>query len=253
MENLYFLVGDYPEYRFYFEYIMQIMNIASSIPLSVTRDTLQQRVANSLRELLIQGSLEPGSKLNERELCEQLGVSRTPLREAIRLLVSEGLVVLDPGRGAFTPVLSTTDISNTFELLGAMEGLAGELAAQRISDEELTELAALQHEMQATFERHDLPGYYRLNARAHDLLSEAARNPVLRENWKQVNSRMHALRFRSNQDEGKWMKALEEHAQILAAMQKRDGAAARQLLERHLLRKRDAVLELLRTVPQAQP
>lgn len=227
------------------------MNTVSFTPLSVTRDTLQQRVANSLRELLIQGSLEPGTKLNERELCEQLGISRTPLREAIRLLVSEGLVVLDPGRGAFTPVLSITDISDTFELLGALEGLSGELAAERISTEELTELAALQHDMQASFERHDLPSYYRLNARAHDLLSEAARNPVLRETWKQVNGRMHALRFRSNQDEGKWKRALDEHAQILAAMQKRDGAAARQLLEQHLLRKRDAVLELLRTAPRA--
>lgn len=229
------------------------MNEILTTPQSITRDTLQQRVANSLRELLIQGALEPGTKLNERELCEQLGVSRTPLREAIRLLVSEGLVVLDPGRGAFTPVLSTIDISNTFELLGALEGLAGELAAQRISTEELTELAALQHEMQATFERHDLPGYYRLNARTHDLLSKAARNPVLRENWKQVNGRMHALRFRSNQDQEKWKKALDEHAQILTAMQKRDGAAARRLLEQHLLRKRDAVLDLLRTGAHAQP
>lgn len=214
----------------------------SSPDLSVARDTLQQRVASRLRELLIRGGLEPGSKLNERELCEQLGVSRTPLREAIRLLVAEGLVVLDPGRGAFTPTWSADDISNTFELLGALEGLAGELAAQRISSEELAELTALQHEMQAAFERRDLPAYYQFNAKAHDLLSEAARNPVLRENWKQVNSRMHTLRFRSNQDEGKWVKALDEHAQILAAMRARDSSAARQLLEQHLRRKRDCIL-----------
>ncbi|WP_033057257.1 GntR family transcriptional regulator [Sinorhizobium arboris] len=212
--------------------------------ITVQRDTLQQRVAIRLRELLVQGGFEPGSKLNERELCEQLGVSRTPLREAIRLLVAEGLVVLDPGRGAFTPTWSKDDISDTFELLAALEGLAGELAAQRITTEELAELTALQHEMQAAYERRDLPTYYQLNARAHDLLSEAARNPVLRETWKQVNGRMHALRFRSNQDESKWIKALDEHAQILAALKAHDGAAARQLLEQHLRRKRDAVLRL---------
>ncbi len=220
------------------------MTMFSPSDITVQRDTLQQRVAIRLRELLVQGGFEPGSKLNERELCEQLGVSRTPLREAIRLLVAEGLVVLDPGRGAFTPTWSKDDISDTFELLAALEGLAGELAAQRITTEELAELTALQHEMQAAYERRDLPTYYQLNARAHDLLSEAARNPVLRETWKQVNGRMHALRFRSNQDESKWIKALDEHAQILAALKAHDGAAARQLLEQHLRRKRDAVLRL---------
>jgi DNA-binding GntR family transcriptional regulator len=220
------------------------MNMIPPSDIAIPRDTLQQRVANRLRELLVRGELEPGSKLNERELCEQLGVSRTPLREAIRLLVAEGLVVLDPGRGAFTPTWSKDDISNTFELLGALEGLAGELAAQRITTQELAELTALQHEMQAAYERRDLPAYYQLNAQAHDLLSNAAGNPVLRETWKQVNGRMHALRFRSNQDEAKWVKALDEHAQILAALKARDGAAARQLLEQHLRRKRDAVLKL---------
>ncbi|MCW0000597.1 GntR family transcriptional regulator [Pararhizobium sp. YC-54] len=223
------------------------MILPSHIPVS--RDTLQQRVAVRLRELLVQGNFEPGSKLNERELCEQLGVSRTPLREAIRLLVAEGLVVLDPGRGAFTPSWSKDDISDTFDLLGVLEGLAGELAAQRITAAELAELTALQHEMQAAYERRDLPTYYQLNARAHDLLSVAARNPVLRETWKQVNGRMHALRFRSNQDEAKWTKALDEHAQILAAMKARDGATARQLLEQHLRRKRDAVLKLYPVEP----
>ncbi len=211
--------------------------------MSVVRDTLHQRVAARLRELLVQGTLKPGSKLNERELCEILGVSRTPLREAIRLLAAEGLVVLEPGRGAFAPVLTDDDIANAFDVLASLEGLAGELAAQRVTEPELTELRALQHEMQAAFERRDLPTYYRLNARTHDLLSEAARNPVLRDTWKQLNSRMHALRFRSNQDEQKWAHALNEHAQILAALQQRDSTAARQLLEQHLRRKRDAVLE----------
>ncbi|WP_298012180.1 GntR family transcriptional regulator [uncultured Castellaniella sp.] len=224
------------------------MNTLSISDLSVTRDTLHQRVAARLRELLIQGTLQPGAKLNERELCEILGVSRTPLREAIRLLAAEGMVVLEAGRGAFVPVLTREAIVGAFDVLASLEGLAGEQAAQRITDEELAELRALQHEMQAAFERRDLPTYYGLNARAHDLFSQAARNPVLREIWGQLNSRMHALRFRSNQDEKKWMHALNEHAQILAALQKHDAVAARQLLEQHLHRKRDAVLEHLATV-----
>jgi DNA-binding GntR family transcriptional regulator len=231
------------------------MNTNAPSDLIVTRDTLHQRVAARLRELLIQGSLQPGDKLNERELCEVLGVSRTPLREAIRLLAAEGLVTLDPGRGAFVPVLTRTDIAGAFDVLASLEGLAGELAAQRITDEELAELRALQHEMRAAFERRDLPAYYRINAHTHDLFSRAARNPVLREIWIHLNSRMHALRFRSNQDEKKWTHALEEHAQILAALQRHDAAATRELLERHLRRKRDSVLEhldALQVKPAAQ-
>lgn len=219
------------------------MNSLTTPDIGIVRDTLHQRIATHLRELLTQGTLKPGSKLNERELCEMLRVSRTPLREAIRLLAAEGLVVLEPGRGAFALALSDADIAHTFDVVASLEGLAGALAAQHITDEELAELRALQLEMEAAFERRDLPTYYRLNAQVHDLVSEAARNPVLRDTWKQVNSRMHTLRFRSNQDETKWANALREHAQILAALQKRDAVAVRQLLEAHLHRKRDAVLE----------
>ncbi|RTZ38873.1 GntR family transcriptional regulator [Candidimonas sp. SYP-B2681] len=223
---------------------MKSNDTAVTTDIALARDTLHQRVAARLRELLTHEVLGAGAKLNERELCESLGVSRTPLREAIRLLAAEGLVTLEPGRGAFVPVLSDEDIAHTFDLLSALEGLAGELAARRISDSELTELRALQLEMSAAFERRDLPAYYRFNIRIHDLISQAAGNPVLRETWSQVNSRMQALRFRSNQDEAKWARALEEHAQILVAMQNHDSEMARHLLSTHLIRKRDSVLEL---------
>ena len=220
--------------------------------LEVSRDTLPQRVAARLRELLIQGVLAPGSKLNERDLCGQLGVSRTPLREAVRLLAAEGLVSLDPGRGAFAPVLSAEDVHHTFDVLAVLEGLAAERAAAHITDAELAELRALQFEMQAAFERRDLPGYYGLNARIHDTLSQSARNPVLRTTWKQLNARMHALRFLSNQDENKWKHALGEHAAMLKALEARDGGALRKLLIEHLHRKRDAVLEQMRAAGAAE-
>ncbi len=221
------------------------MDVVLDEKIEVARDTLLQRVAVRLRELLIQGVLAPGAKLNERELCERLGVSRTPLREAIRLLAAEGLITLDPGRGAFAPVLSLADVAHTFDVLAVLEGLSAELAAAQITAAELAELQELQQKMQSAFERHDLPQYYQANARVHDVLSAASRNPVLRATWKQLNARMHALRFRSNQDRVKWAQALQEHAQILEALQARDGLALRDLLVQHLRRKRDAVLEQL--------
>jgi DNA-binding GntR family transcriptional regulator len=211
--------------------------------IGVARDTLQQRVAERLRQLLTEGSIAPGDKLNERLLCERLGVSRTPLREAMRLLAAEGLLTLDPGRGATAPSLSSEEVGHTFDLIGELEGIAGEWAARHITDAELAELRALQFEMQAAFERRDLPAYYRINARVHECINAAARDPVLAATWRQLNARLHAWRFRSNQDEAKWAQALAEHAQILAALQARDGNALRVLLREHLRRKRDAVLE----------
>lgn len=214
----------------------------------VPRDTLHQRVATRLRQLLIQGLLAPGARLNERELCERLDVSRTPLREAIRLLTAEGLVAVSAGRGAFVPVLSIDDVTHTFDVLAVLEGLSAQLAATRVTDAELIELRSLQQKMEAAFACRDLPVYYTLNARIHDLINEVAANPVLRATWQQLNARMHALRFRSNQDESKWVHAVEEHAAMVKALEARDGEKLRLLLIAHLHRKRDAVLEQMRHV-----
>jgi DNA-binding GntR family transcriptional regulator len=212
---------------------------------AVVRDTLHTQVVGLLRQRLIDGSLAPGSKLNERVLCEEIGVSRTPLREAIKQLATEGLVTLEAGRGAFVAAPSRDDIEQTFDVIAVLEGLAAERAAQHITDAALAELQALQYDMQAAFERRDLQAYYAANARAHDLMSESAHNGVLRQTWQQLNQRLHALRYRSNQDETKWRRALAEHADMLLALRQRDGAALRLLLEEHLRRKRDAVLEQL--------
>lgn len=221
------------------------MNLAADPHTEVVRDTLQQRVAAKLRQMLIEGAIAPGAKLNERVLCERLSVSRTPLREAIRLLAAEGLVTLDPNRGAFAASLSADEIAGAFDVIAALEGLAGEQAAARISEAELAELRALQLEMQASFERRDLAAYYRLNARIHELINAAARNPVLTGTWRQLNARLHALRFRSNQDEEKWARALREHAAMVQALQERDAAAMRTLMVAHLQSKRDVVLARL--------
>jgi DNA-binding GntR family transcriptional regulator len=217
--------------------------------LTISRDTLLDKVALRLRELLIEGEIAPGAKLNERALCELLGVSRTPLREAIRLLAAEGLVTLDPGRGAFATTLSAEEIAHAFNVIAVLEGLAGELAAAAITDDELAELRALQFEMQACFERRDLHGYYRLNARIHERINAAARNPVLTATWRQLNARLHAMRFRSNQDDRKWAQALQEHAAMVKALAARDGARMRELMLSHLHRKRDVVLAQHRDEP----
>jgi DNA-binding GntR family transcriptional regulator len=221
------------------------MEASPDLSTGIARDTLQQRVAAKLRSMLIEGIAPAGAKLNERVLCEQLGVSRTPLREAIRQLAAEGLVTLDPNRGAYATRLTRDEVAGAFDVVAALEGLAGEQAAERISEPELAEMRALQFELQASFERRDLARYYELNARIHETINVAARNPVLASAWRQVNARLHALRYRSNQDSDKWAGAVREHALMLQALQARDPAAMRELMVAHLRRKRDVVLAQL--------
>ena len=213
--------------------------------VTIPRAALHGQVTQRLRQLLVEGQIAPGAKLNERELCEQLKISRTPLREAIKTLAAEGLVELLPNRGAIAVQLGEADVLHTFEVMAGLEGLSGELAAQRVTPAELTEIEALHYEMKAAYTRRDLSAYYRLNAAIHRAINAAARNPVLTATYQQVNARLQALRFRSNQDGEKWARAMLEHDRMLDALQKRDGAALRAELVAHLDHKREVVLEQL--------
>lgn len=214
--------------------------------IEIARLALHDQVASRLRTMLVEGRIQPGAKLNERELCEQLRVSRTPLREAIKLLASEGLVDLLPNRGAVAVKLSETDVLNTFEVLAGLEGQSGELAAQRITDAELAEVRALHYEMMASYARDDLSNYYRINALIHTAINDAAKNPVLVKAYSSINARVQSLRFRTNQNAAKWKRAVKEHEQMIEALSGRDSAALRKVLVDHLNNKRDTVIELMR-------
>jgi len=214
--------------------------------ISIPRQVLHQEVAVRLRQRIVEGQLAPGTKLNERELAELLNVSRTPLREAIRMLAAEGLVELLPNRGAVVAQMSAQDVADTFEVIAGLEGQSGELAAQRITEAELAEIRALHYEMMAAWTRRDLPTYYRLNAQIHTQINAGARNPVLAHTWRTVNARLQALRFRSNFDEAKWKRAVKEHERMVELLAARDSAGLRALLVEHLMHKRDAVLELMK-------
>lgn len=214
---------------------------------------LHRQVGAGLRQLIVEGVIEPGKKLNERALAAQLRVSRTPLREAIKMLAAEGLVELLPNRGAVAAQLSARAIVDTFEVIAGLEGQSGELAAQRITDGELGEIRALHYEMLAAHARRDLPTYYRLNATIHNHINAAARNAVLTQTYRTVNARLQALRFRSNFDEGKWARAVQEHERMIELLGARDGTRLRKLLVAHLEHKRDAVLALLDSATIAMP
>ena len=214
--------------------------------IQIARQGLTDQVAARLRTQLIEGHIVPGAKLNERVLAEQLRVSRTPLREAIKLLAVEGLVDLLPNRGAVAVKLTETDIVNTFEVLAGLESLSGQFAAQRITEQGLSEMRALHYEMLAAYARRDLSNYYRLNAHIHAAINAAACNPVLAATYARINARVQSLRFRTNQNEAKWKRAVAQHEQMIDALAARDADALGQVLVEHLHDKLDTVLALLR-------
>lgn len=218
--------------------------------ISIPRAALHEQAAHRLRQMLVENRIAPGAKLNERELSEVLKVSRTPLREAIKMLAAEGLVELLPNRGAIAVELSETDILNTFEVMSGLEAQSGGLAAERITEAELAEIKAMHYEMLAAWTRRDLPAYYRLNAGIHRAINTAAKNPVLTATYNQVNARLQALRFRSNQDGEKWKAAVAEHEQMIDALTRRDAPAMQAVLRAHLNNKRDVVVEQLRAARQ---
>lgn len=210
--------------------------------VSIRQQALHEVVVERVQQMITEGLLAPGTRLNERMLCERLGVSRTPLREAFMVLAARGLVTLLPNRGTVVRELSREQIAQTFEVISGLESMSGELACERIEAGELDELRALHFEMMACHARRDLPGYYRLNQAIHAGINRASRNDVLIQTYSTINSRLQALRFRSNFRQDKWDAAMQEHCAMIDALDARDGPRLGSILRQHVLVKSEAVL-----------
>ncbi len=196
--------------------------------------TMAQRVAARLRDLIAQDQLGPGDRIRERDLAEQLSVSRTPLREALRILAAERLVELLPNRGAVVADPSQKEIQDLLSMLGALEALAGEQAAERASDAQIDEVRALHYEMLAAFSRQDRLAYFHLNQAIHRAIVEASGNSALIETHALTNARLYRVRYTSNLVNTHWRVAVSEHESIIEALAARDGERLSKILRAHL-------------------
>jgi DNA-binding GntR family transcriptional regulator len=194
-----------------------------------------ERVARLIREMILQDELTPGTPIRERALSERLNVSRTPLREALKLLSGEGLVRLQPRRGAIVAAPSDSEVRDLLQLLGGLEGFAGALACETATKEDVRELRALHDEMVAAYTRGDRLGYFHRNQGIHQALVRATRNVPLIEHHRVVNARVYRIRYISNLRTERWESAIREHEEILRALEERDAARLRPILEMHVL------------------
>lgn len=224
-------------------------------PLSGTNGSLHDEILVGLRRYLVEGSLPDGARIPERLLCETMGVSRTPLREALKVLAAEGLVELLPNRGARVRAFDENDIRELFEVMGGLEALAGRLACEHITDAEIAGIEQLHYDMYASYMRRDLPAYFALNQKIHLAIVAAAGNAVLANTYANFSSRLQRVRYNANRENHKdrWGEAMREHEHILDALQRRAGLELSDILFRHLQNKRVAALRYLDDHPAADP
>lgn len=211
----------------------------------IVRRSLHDEIVVRLRDLITEGELKPGDKIQEAELCLRFGVSRTPLREALKALASEGLVLLSPNRGASVARITAKDIAELFPILGALEALAGEIACDRISDNAIAMIRRDHDRMLRHYKRGEWANYIKLNRAIHEALFAAAGNTALTAMFHQVMVRTHSVRFVAKKSAARWREAVEDHEKIMAALEKRDGKALARVLKLHLEHKADMVREAM--------
>ena len=209
-------------------------DISLSESKDINRLNLSVQIANQLRDMIIQNQFASGARITERDVCKKLNVSRTPLREALRMLAAEGLVELIPNCGAVISSPTADEIADMLQVLGVLEAFAGERACSLITQAEINEIKALQYEMLAAFSRGDRLQYFKLNQGIHLAIVNAARSETLLSMHSRLNARLYRIRYQSNLRNELWGSAVEEHNDIMAALEKRDAMKLSKLLRLHL-------------------
>jgi len=208
---------------------------------SINRTSLHKELTERLRDMVVEGVLVAGEKVPERELCEKLGVSRTPMREALKVLAADGLLDLIPGRGARVSAITLADLEEVFPLMAALEALSGELACKRINNSQLTKLKTAHQQMLKHYQNQNLAAYFKHNEKIHEIILEAAGNETLKTMYLSLALRVRRARYMANMTPERWQQAVDEHEEIIVALDARDGQALGTILKRHLQNKFDTV------------
>lgn len=202
----------------------------------IRRRSLHDEVIERLRDMIVQGQLEAGERVNEAELCDQLGISRTPLREALKVLTSEGLIDLLPRRGARVARLGARELGDLFEVLSGLERTAAELAAARMTGKDFARLRRLQQRIEQHHHAGRRHEYFRENHALHEAIVALADNAVLAETHGRLMARVRRARYAAILSQERWDESVREHAEILAALEARDPRRAGELMHHHITR-----------------
>ncbi|HEX6138106.1 MAG TPA: GntR family transcriptional regulator [Casimicrobiaceae bacterium] len=200
----------------------------------LNRRTLHDELVDRVRTLIVEGRLAPDTRIHEGDLGKALGVSRTPLREALKVLASEGLIELIPGRGAVVRRLTAKDVQDMLDVLVALETLAAGLACRNASDGQIAALRRTHDEMMGFYAAGNRLEYYWRNQAIHAGLAQLSGNALLASTHQVIQARLKRIRFIGNEEPDKWAGAVAEHEQMIAALEARDEARLCEVIRRHL-------------------
>ncbi|WP_242626602.1 GntR family transcriptional regulator [Paracoccus sediminis] len=203
-------------------------------PARIERHSLHDAIVSRLRDMIIEGHLPPGTRINEGQIGAQLGVSRTPLREAIKYLASEGLVDLVPSRGAVVKTFGAKEVLDMIEVIRTLEQFAGARACQIATNQDIGAIRDLHDQMIACYEAGDRLQYYKLNQAIHSGIVALADNAALSDVHSMVQTRLKRIRFIGHEGPEKWANAVAEHQEMIAALESRDADRLSAILGQHL-------------------
>ena len=209
------------------------------------RRSLHDDLVERLRDMIIAGTLPPGARIHEGQIGAALGVSRTPLREALKFLASEGLIELQPGRGAVVRRLTRRDVEGMLDVLIVLEDLAARLACRQATDAGITHLRELHEAMMSFYAAGDRLEYYKLNQAIHTGLVAMSENACLAETHAGIQMRLKRIRYIGNEGQAKWDGAVLEHAEMIAALEARDEERLAAIVRLHLARTWERVRDVV--------
>lgn len=207
-------------------------------------NSLHDEVAATLREQIFAGVLVPGTFLDEAALCQQLEISRTPLREALKVLTAEGLLRHEPRRGCFVNEVTERDLDEIFPVIALLEGRCAYEAARNASDAELRELDALHDKLARHAKARRINDYYATNHVIHEAIITLANNRWLAQVIGDLRKILKLARLQQLHAPGRLEQSLSEHLAVFAALKARDSAGAEAAMRTHLTRQREALREV---------
>ena len=219
---------------------------------ALQRHSLHDQLVAKLREMILNSELGPGSALPEKMLCESFGVSRTPLREAFKVLASEGLIELRPHRTPQIPLIDPDEISAVFEVMVALERLVGLRAASLATAKEIAAIDAMHAQLVALHRDGARAAYFRMNQQIHAEIARLASNPVLQATWTTLTAKILRARSLANFDARRWNESINEHENFMALLRAGKAEGFADALSEHMRRTGSAVCAML-SAPREAP
>jgi DNA-binding GntR family transcriptional regulator len=213
--------------------------------MKLSNQTLHQQVADLLEEMIHSGELRRGQKINEIGLSEMMGVSRTPIREALRILNSQGVVDLVPHKGAFVSQFTIKEIDDMFQVMALLEGMCAELAAAKVTTTDLKKIERLQKELERHYKAKDHKSYVEINNKLHALIQDIAGNTAINDVIKGLRQKILLFRYKQLYEPERFKKSIKEHRELFKALHERNPKKAKNAMKRHLLAQSKALVGLI--------